>query len=269
VNAARPATPRGAIWVAADWFLFAADSEAYDPAVNTTGSLLIGPLGPWRVREGPRVHEGRVMVHAAHVSSTGSGRGLITLWPVPTTPLAQLLKKLAPGTCEGQRVRRLDHLLQAPGIAALVEAFDALKTGGGDTAALAATVARLEQDLATDQPPSAPIDPRAAALALRLRDPATAALRATAHAEALALSPDRLRHLFVDAFDLRMSQFGAWLKLHAALRYVAEAARKPSITDAAQAGGFADAAHLANMARRMFAMKPSETLPASFRFIAV
>jgi AraC-like DNA-binding protein len=68
------------------------------------------------------------------------------------------------------------------------------------------------------------------------------------------LSPERFRHLFVEQTGMRFRPYVLWLRLERALEAYAAGA---SLTDAAQAGGFADSAHLSRTFRRMFGVAPA------------
>jgi AraC family transcriptional regulator len=63
------------------------------------------------------------------------------------------------------------------------------------------------------------------------------------------LSPDRLRHLFVQQTGLSFRTYLLWRRL---LKAVAAFTNGESLTDAAHVAGFADSAHLSRTFRRMF-----------------
>jgi AraC-like DNA-binding protein len=69
------------------------------------------------------------------------------------------------------------------------------------------------------------------------------------------LSPDRLRHLFVQHTGLPFKTYLLWLRL---LNAVGAYARGESLTDAAHAAGFADSAHFSRTFRRMFGFAAAE-----------
>ena len=74
-------------------------------------------------------------------------------------------------------------------------------------------------------------------------------------AAALAhLSPERFRHLFLEQTGVRFRPYVLWLRLERALEVYAGGS---SLTHAAQAGGFADSAHLSRTFRRMFGVAPA------------
>ncbi len=68
-------------------------------------------------------------------------------------------------------------------------------------------------------------------------------------AEAVHLSPERFRHLFLEQTGIRFRPYVLWLRMEMA---VAAYAAGSSLTEAAQAGGFADSAHFSRSFKRMF-----------------
>lgn len=71
------------------------------------------------------------------------------------------------------------------------------------------------------------------------------------------LSPGRISHLFTEIVGIPIRPYVLWLRLqHAALHLE----RGASITESAHAAGFADAAHLNRVFRRMFGVAPSDVV---------
>jgi AraC-like DNA-binding protein len=68
-------------------------------------------------------------------------------------------------------------------------------------------------------------------------------------ARRVALSKDRLRHLFVEQTGLPLRSYLLWLRLTRGIEAFAAGA---SLTDAAHQAGFADSAHFSRTFRRMF-----------------
>ncbi len=73
-------------------------------------------------------------------------------------------------------------------------------------------------------------------------------------ADAVGLSPGRLRHLFVNETGVSCKAFILWERLNVAL---ALGFGGTSWTEAAHAANFADSAHLSRTCRRMFGMAPT------------
>lgn len=70
-------------------------------------------------------------------------------------------------------------------------------------------------------------------------------------AQAVGLSADRFRHLFIEQTGVRFRPYVLWLRME---RAVAEYASGATLTHAAHAGGFADSAHFSRTFRRMFGL---------------
>jgi AraC family transcriptional regulator len=70
-------------------------------------------------------------------------------------------------------------------------------------------------------------------------------------AEAVHLSPERFRHLFLQETGIRFRPYVLWLRLEIA---VSSYALGNSLTEASHAGGFADSAHFSRTFKRMFGM---------------
>jgi AraC-like DNA-binding protein len=84
--------------------------------------------------------------------------------------------------------------------------------------------------------------------------PAGSDVSLEALARAARLSPGRLMHIFTDSIGVPLRPYVAWLKLQRATASIAGGA---SLSDAAHAAGFADAAHMSRTFRRMFGVAPS------------
>jgi AraC-like DNA-binding protein len=89
---------------------------------------------------------------------------------------------------------------------------------------------------------------------LAVRAEPTRRWRVAEMAEAAGLSGRRFREVFASQVGLGCRQYLLWTRLESALR---ELARGASITEAALAAGFADAAHLTRTYRRMVGIPPS------------
>jgi AraC family transcriptional regulator len=119
------------------------------------------------------------------------------------------------------------------------------------TAALAKTI----------KEPEAPLDSRVERALAVLRGRLEETVLLSEIADAVNLSPDRFRHLFIEETGMRFRPYVLWLRIELALaQYVAG----KSLTEAAHAGGFADSAHLSRTFKRMFGVAPG-----SFQFESV
>ncbi|RJL23931.1 helix-turn-helix transcriptional regulator [Bailinhaonella thermotolerans] len=84
-------------------------------------------------------------------------------------------------------------------------------------------------------------------------------------ARAVHLSDSRLSHLFTSQLGLPFRPYVLWMRLRMALSPLADGA---TLTEAAHAAGFADAAHLTRVVRRMMGQAPS-TLAAGVQWLTV
>lgn len=77
-------------------------------------------------------------------------------------------------------------------------------------------------------------------------------------ANAVHLSPERFRHLFIEQTGTRFRPYILWLRLGVS---VSSYAAGKSLTEASYAGGFADAAHFSRTFKRMFGAVPISIHP--------
>jgi transcriptional regulator GlxA family with amidase domain len=77
-------------------------------------------------------------------------------------------------------------------------------------------------------------------------------------ASSVGLSPGRLMHVFTTSIGIPLRPYLAWLKLQRAAAAIASGA---PLASAAQAAGFADAAHMSRTFRAMFGVSPSSLRP--------
>jgi AraC-like DNA-binding protein len=94
-----------------------------------------------------------------------------------------------------------------------------------------------------------PLDKRIARAIEILHERLADAVTMSEIAEAVHLSPERFRHLFLQETGIRFRPYVLWLRLEAA---VALYGAGSSLTEASHAGGFADSAHFSRTFKRMF-----------------
>jgi AraC-like DNA-binding protein len=125
-----------------------------------------------------------------------------------------------------------------------------LRSGAGPWAQSAAQTLRLPT-----LPLPRSIHPRVRVLLNRIREGGVAqGTSLELLASAVGLSPSRLMHVFTSSVGIPLRPYLAWLRLQrAAIGIVAGG----SLSDAAQAAGFSDAAHMSRTFRRMLGIPPS------------
>jgi len=103
-----------------------------------------------------------------------------------------------------------------------------------------------------------PGDPRVARAMELIRARLSESISLGALANTIGLSPDRLRHLFTEETGVGLRPYVLWLRLEKSLEaYVSGS----TLTDAAYAGGFADAAHFSRTFKKMFGISPASVRP--------
>jgi AraC-like DNA-binding protein len=76
-------------------------------------------------------------------------------------------------------------------------------------------------------------------------------------ADEVGLSVSRLTHIFTDEIGVPLRSYARWMRLVNAVEFLANG---QSVTAAAHAAGFADAAHFTRTFRSMFGLSPSEAV---------
>jgi AraC-like DNA-binding protein len=201
--------------------------------------LRSAPSAPWTD------YEGAVVMSEQPHQFDGCGRSIAQLFVEPETGTGAALREDFGGSSitplPGARVAELAEPLFAriaatPADAPMLEAA---------AAALAGLVGCSE--------PARRDDVRVVRPKALLRSRLAATPTLTQLAEAVHLSPSRLRHLFVAQTGSSFRAYLLGLRLHMAL---AAFNRGGNWTQAAHAAGFADSAHLSRTFRRMFGISP-------------
>jgi len=130
--------------------------------------------------------------------------------------------------------------------AALASAYDAGVTDEELAVRARAVTARLT--VAQALPPRI-LDKRIERAIEVVRERIGETITMTEIADAVHLSPERFRHLFLEETGIRFRPYVLWLRLELA---VASYAAGNNLTEASYAGGFADAAHFSRTFKRMF-----------------
>lgn len=204
-----------------------------------------------------RVPEGRwseypaamVMPHQRH-QFDGDGQSVAQIFIEPETVQGRaLLSRLGGRHPTGKAIVRLGDDLIADAVESLRLAY-ARKAADAVLASLARdAVSRLcggEVSLSVDVRITRALEWMRA----RLKDPVSL----TEAARVAHLSPSRFRHLFVSQTGISFRAYLLWARVSSA---VGAAMSGMSWTEAAQAWGFADSAHLSRTCRRMFGIAPS------------
>ena len=76
-------------------------------------------------------------------------------------------------------------------------------------------------------------------------------------AATIGISTSRLTHVFTTEVGIPLRSYARWLRLLRATEYLSEGV---TITEAAHAAGFADAAHFSRAFKAMFGLAPSEVM---------
>lgn len=143
-------------------------------------------------------------------------------------------------------VSSLDEVMFKDEVTALAAAY---ADGSGDDKIAACARAIIAKIAPTEVMPPRPLDKRIERAIEILRERLGGTVTMAEIAEAVYLSPERFRHLFLKETGIRFRPYVLWLRIEVAL---AAYAAGNSLTEAAYAGGFADSAHLSRTFKRMF-----------------
>lgn len=126
---------------------------------------------------------------------------------------------------------------------------------------MGALIRHCVQALSPGAPPSRRLDPRVTDVLDTIRHHDGLHISLKSAAERAFLSPSRFAHLFKEQVGLPFSRYMLWRKLTRAMVAIAS---ERTISAAAYAAGFADAAHLTRTFYRMVGMAPSVLMRGAF-----
>ena len=204
--------------------------------------LCSDPPGDWAEHAGVLVRP-----HQRHAFD-GNGEAVAQLFVEPETVLGRALLE--------RHGDPLTHLADAVAATMAVPLAAAYGQGASDGALVAAARLALAR-LAGELPAAPPVDPRIARAIAHVRERLAEPVSLAEAAASAHLSPSRFRHLFAEQTGMAFRPYLLWARVGAA---VEAAMRGGSWTEAAQAWGFADSAHLTRTCRRMFGIAPSMLL---------
>jgi AraC family transcriptional regulator len=115
--------------------------------------------------------------------------------------------------------------------------------------------------LCAGAPPSRKLDPRVTKVLQEIRASEDLRISLERAAESVFLSPSRFQHLFKQQVGLPFRRYVLWRKLTRAMLAIG---RERTLTMAAQASDFADAAHLTRTFHEMFGIPPSVMMRGEF-----
>jgi AraC-like DNA-binding protein len=124
-----------------------------------------------------------------------------------------------------------------------------------------ALIRHCVQTLCAGEPPTRHRDPRVTTVLNAVRESADLRVSVEAAAAMVHLSPSRFAHLFKQQVGLPFRRYMLWRKLTRATLAIA---RERTISAAAQAADFSDAAHVTRTFYQMFGLPPSIMLRGEF-----
>ena len=233
----------GSVWISRD-------TGRVPPHAHHAIQLTLAPFGPVRIREAAdlpwQAASGSIVMPDQAHEFDGCGQTLLMLFVEPESVAGRSLVARhghAP-------VSAIDDTPALGHAARLLEAFAA----SADEEKLVDGARQLVDLVAGEVAAPARIDPRITAAVEWLRDRIEQPVTLAQAAAVAHLSPSRFRHLFVAQTGVSFRAYLLWGRVSRAIvRGMAGAAW----TDAAQASGFADSAHLSRTCRRMFGIAPS------------
>lgn len=159
----------------------------------------------------------------------------------------------APGRTLSARLEGEVELLDGKQLAPLIAELERAWRGMRNLQAVQRAAQNLVNWLAHTLPHE-PSDPRVLQAIEHIRTHAGDAPTLEQIARTVHLSPSRFRHLFVEQTGMPLRTYQLWRRLLRAWEFLMQG---DSVSSAAHAAGFSDAAHLSRTCRSMFGLAPS------------
>ena len=181
-----------------------------------------------------------------HAIDTSGGRRFANIFVDPETAEGRALRaRTAPGAIAA---------LNEEEAGAAADLLFGAWAASPECARLEPAAREVVRQLAGTAPPSVVADPRVLGAIELVRARLDGSISLTEVARDLNISPSRLRHLFSEQVGLPFRTYVLWLRLQRVIRGVGT---EKSLTHAALAAGFADAAHMTRTFRRMVGIAPT------------
>jgi AraC-like DNA-binding protein len=181
-----------------------------------------------------------IAAHQPHAFET-RGELVAMIFAEPESRAGRILRERYPAGIES-----LAQDVFGDQTAQLAAAYDQ----GATNEELAARARAMSEQLTSMQTaPVRPLDKRIERAVEVLRERLGQTVVMAEVADAVHLSPDRFRHLFLEETGIRFRPYVLWLRLEIAVALYAAGA---SLTAASHGGGFADSAHFSRTFKRMF-----------------
>lgn len=209
---------------------------------------------PFQVRTRAGEHECGAAIIPSRQAHAVQARGNPVLL-VYLDPTARRWERVA-ASCGKRGIRTFDARKVADYASALERVVAAL---GGEVDAIT-LVDRVVASLVPDTEAAPKMDARVRRVLSILDGQECSDWQLTDLAARVALSPDRLRHLFSDQLGISIRSYKSWARVRRAIPLLT---RGGSLTEVAHASGFVDAAHLSRAFREMFGITPSELAQSS------
>ena len=151
--------------------------------------------------------------------------------------------------------------VRGPRLADCIEELRNIREFPQESMEIRALIRRCVHALCAGAPPSRGRDSRISAALKRIKETQDLRVSQDEIAAAVFLSPSRFAHLFAQQLGLPFRRYLLWRKL---ARSMIAISHGESMTDAAQAADFADAAHLTRTFNQMFGISPSALMRGEF-----